>query len=160
MQLGDRVYFKTFGDGNTNHLQGEPLTISHRMRPEKAAGLVKNRISRLPATTHGEGSTNIIAFLENSYFDCSKEGSALWLLTDGIEFSIDFDGKELLKGKKLPAPYKQTLQGCDVVMIGVGRLSNGARLPREQIHHLNSAWIEWLNAAGAKSVEMLVDPKL
>ena len=158
LEYGDRISLKTFGNGGIEHIKDKSLRISRQMPPQKAATLVVGVIKAFPRQHKGENSTNILAFLENGHFACDKDGSALWLLTDGIEHSIDFNGNDLLKGKKLPDPYEKALEGCEVVMIGVGRLPSGGRLPRNQIHILKTAWTQWLKKAGAASVQILVDP--
>jgi hypothetical protein len=158
MNFGDKITYKTLGNDKIHHSKSDSLIISKRNRPENAAEKVAARIESLPQSKKGEGSTNILSYFENNRFDCSRDNSAVWLLTDGIENSQDFSATDLLKDKKLPEPFEQTLEGCAVVMIGVGRLADGNKLPRKQIQILKKTWTEWLTKAGAVSVDIRVNP--
>lgn len=158
MTYGDRITLQSFGDGTPRHLKAKRLIITRREQPEKAAAKVAGELKSYPKKGIKDTSTNIMGFVENNRFECSAPGSMVMILSDGIESSQDFDDKDLLAGKKLPPPYGQTLKGCAVVMIGIGRRSDGSRLPRNQIHHLKTIWTDWLKRAGASSVELRVNP--
>ena len=157
MEYGERIELRTFGSTDIAHVKGKSMVISRRTPPETAAERVRNKIQSF-AGKPADGSTNLLSFIENGRFHCDKPNSQLWLLTDGIEHSVDFDGNDLLAGKKLPKPFGKPLEGCEVVMIGVGRVSDGGRLPLTQIRTLKMAWSEWLSLAGASSVRIEIDP--
>lgn len=158
LEYGEWVHLKTFGDGGIQHIEDKSLQITRRMSPQQAASRVADAIRGFPSSGQGEGSTNLLGFLENNRFDCDTEGAAVWLLTDAIEQSAEVNGNDLLLGKPLPAPFAKPLDGCDVVIIGLGRIGDGGTLPRSQLHALQTTWTDWLNKAGARSVEILVNP--
>ncbi|CAA0099535.1 Uncharacterised protein [Halioglobus japonicus] len=158
MEYGDRVVLKTLGDGGIQHVKGQSLQITRQMPPQRAASQVAAAIRDFPNRGQSESSTNVLGFLENNRFDCTSEGAAVWLLTDAIEQSAEVSGNALLQGKPLPAPFAQTLEGCEVVMIGVGRLAGGGTLPRSQLQALKTAWTDWLTLAGATTITLQVNP--
>ena len=94
--------------------------------------------------THG--STNIIAKLEFSNFNCD-DGDGILLITDGREASSITMG--LQRGAKLPTPDSEYLKGCTMTMYGIGSQDRGNKLNYQQVKNIRTAWQQYLTTAGA-----------
>ena len=109
LQPGDWVHVRTFGERSAVNFQAEKIRITRSVRADKVADMVARFIASLPSKAgKGQGSTNIIAFLEFGAFDCANGGRIL-LLTDGIESSAYIQERDLFAGKPLPAPEPNIL---------------------------------------------------
>ncbi len=103
---------------------------------------------------HSQGSTNIVAFLENmaATTDCRAQPATVVLASDGIEDSRLANLSH--GGGQLPMPSRAIFAGCDqLVILG---LAQGMNDPR-QTQRLRDEWQAWAQAAGFKSFTGLND---
>jgi hypothetical protein len=145
LNLGDRVNVRTFGARDLSNMRQGTMVITRAARPQEVARQAAALVTKMPSSgIEPQGSTNVIAFLEFSDFDCANGGEIL-LITDGIEASSYADPDALLKGKaKLPSPEPNFLKGCTVTFYGLGA---GQSAPAAK--YLRDAWRAWFEAAGA-----------
>jgi len=156
LQPGDIVQVRTFGDRGLVHFPSERIRLSRQNSADKVADSIARFIAGLPSRPlQGQGSTNIIAFLEFGQFDCANDGRVL-LLTDGIESSSYIDDANLLAGKAMPPPEKNLLSGCEVTMLGFGQSPDGA-LPPQAIKNARASWAAWMKTADA-TFNPIIDP--
>lgn len=149
LHMLDVVEIRTIGDRSMANFKTERIQINRHNRPDKAADMVARYIAGLPNKTHeGNGSTNLIAFMEfSSNFDCANGGRIL-LLTDGIESSDYISSEDFLSGKPLSKPDSNFLAGCEVSMLGFGQNANG-EWPPQVIKNMRKSWNAWMKDAGA-----------
>ncbi len=117
------------------------------------AAFVKEIVSNIPklvreGTLESQGSTNIVAFLEDmsDVVDCRQMDAHVLLISDGIE---DSEYAHLERSNEhLPKPSYELYRGCSQLeIVGLGQ---GQRSPAET-EHLKQEWSSWAKAAGFKS---------
>lgn len=144
MQDGDNVRIASFGArDHAANMREIAVTI-----PRKGAGKVARSAEAylqkiVQDTSNAQSSTNIIAWLEISEFDCS-DGGKIIVITDGIESSDQIHPQKLIDGAQaLPAPDAlASFKGCNVVFYGLG-----VGWPLAQVKNLRSAWAQYFQAA-------------
>ena len=98
-----------------------------------------------------QSNTNIIGFVEAiaPSLDCQTDKTRLILLTDGIEWSTQVRGSDLVSGKaQLPPPSGQILKGCIVEMRGVGQQAASIGTDSRWFPVLKAQWRAFFEAAG------------
>ena len=157
-----RVQLRSFGsyDSGANAALTFDVTIAPKSaRSEDIAKFISSVIASVPKLVregkiHAQGSTNIIAFLDNmaATTDCRAMPATVILASDGVEDSKLANLSH--KGGTLPPPAHAVYQGCDQLMI-LG-LAQGIRDPRET-QRLRDQWALWSQAAGFKNFTGLND---
>lgn len=160
MQPGDEVKLRSIG---TAGISVEQINLSvtvgrkARERADRLAPQIGNVIRSLPDRVEAghiqvQTSTNIIGFVETiaaPSLDCESEPGTLVLFTDGIEWSPQVLGRDLLAGDAdLPAPSGQILKGCTVEMYGVGQQASSLGTDSRWFLLLRDQWRTFFEAAG------------
>ncbi|MGF1462354.1 MAG: hypothetical protein ACFB2Z_04180 [Maricaulaceae bacterium] len=155
LETGDRFTLGYIGDyGLSSDLQPWEATLSRRTPPIKVRRSTEQLIAGLPSLVTGgridrAQSTNIVGYIELAGYsvDCAQVDTQFIILSDGIESSDRVDGLKLMNGEALlPAVADDRLQGCALVMLGVGQITQGATPMLTQ--RLVKAWADWAAAAG------------
>lgn len=159
LEPGDEVKLRSLGMAGLAVTQISidiALGRKPRTRPDKIAPVVGNLIRSFPARVQrGElkiqNQTNIIGFLEalSPSLDCERQPTHIVIFSDGIEWSTQVRGNDLVSGKAdLPPPSGPILQGCDVEMRGVGQQTAALGTDSRWFPRLRSQWTQFFEAAG------------
>lgn len=155
---GSRVHIHTLGDyGQLENLTRVTLEVTPRRKAHKVARHAGGVVARVPelikqGTVEGAKTTHLISYLENESYtmNCKAEPTRIILLSDGVEWSSEVDGRALMAGQVgLPEPTSKILEGCEgLTMLSIGQMQGGnPALTR----HLIVAWRNWAEAAGIKT---------
>ena len=161
LSVGDAVWLRSFGlAGVMDREINVTVTLGSRVqeRPRRIAPEIGNLIASIPERVRGgqltvQNRTNIIGFLDaiGASLDCRTRPTTLVLFTDGIEWSTQVRGDELLAGTaSLPAPSGRFLEGCHVEMRGLGQVSDTTTDSR-WFPILRDQWAAFFEAAGVAS---------
>ena len=159
MKPGDTIKIRTLG---TAGIAAQQLYINAKLgkkannRPRRIAPQIGNLVRSLPQRVkRGEikiqHRTNIVGFLEalGPSLDCQKVLTTIVIFSDGIEWSTQVRGDDLLSGKKgLPAPSGAILRGCIVEMRGLGQQNIKMGTDSRWFPLLHTQWTKFFTAAG------------
>ncbi|MGH6871641.1 MAG: hypothetical protein ACREHE_09050 [Rhizomicrobium sp.] len=161
-QLGfaSEVHVRTFGsyDADTNNFHYDAV-LSVRNRPDHVAAEIARLVAGTPMLVRSgrwraQGSTNILAFLDNvsQAFSCSGMPTTIVLASDGIE---DSEYARLGRAEQhLPMPEGKPFDGCaELQILGLGE---GTGSPSETVR-LRAEWARWSRAAGFSRFQGLND---
>jgi len=159
MNPGDRIKIRTLGTAGVVAQQvyiNVSLGKNANTRPRRIAPQIGNLVRSLPELVRrGEISiqnrTNIIGFLEalGSSLDCQKTPTTIVIFSDGIEWSTQVRGDDLLSGNQnLPAPSGQVLKACEVEIRGLGQQNSGLVTDSRWFPLLKSQWTKFFTSAG------------
>lgn len=159
LQPGDEVRLRSFGAAGIASQQiNINVTIGRKAkaRANRIAPAIGEFLSSLPDRVEKgqitlQTNTNIIGFVEAiaPSLDCEANQIRLILLTDGIEWSEQMNGSELIAGKaQLPPPSGQILKGCIVEMRGVGQQAASRWTDSRWFPILKAQWRSFFEAAG------------
>lgn len=151
--------FGTYDSGANAALTFDTVIAPKSARSEDIARFISSIVAGVPKLVrqgkiHAQGSTNIIAFLDNmsAITDCRSQPATIILASDGIEDSKLANLSH--HSGTLPMPGRAEFAGCDQLMI-LG-LAQGVRDPRET-QRLRDQWTQWSQAAGFKGFTGLND---
>lgn len=161
LSVGDEVWLRSFGlAGVMDQEINATVTLDSRVqeRPHRVAPAIGNLIASIPERVRrGElavqNRTNIVGFLNaiGASLDCHARPTTLVLFTDGIEWSTQVRGDELLAGTgSLPTPSRTILDGCHIEMRGLGQVSDTTTDSR-WFPILRDQWAGFFEAAGVAS---------
>ena len=161
LSVGDAVWLRSFGlAGVMDREINVTVTLGARVqeRPRRVAPAIGNLVASIPERVRrGELSvqnrTNIVGFLDSiaASLDCQARPTTLVLFTDGIEWSTQVRGDELLAGTAgLPIPSGRVLEGCYVEIRGLGQVSDTATDSR-WFPILRDQWAAFFEVAGVAS---------
>jgi len=155
LSLGDSVNIRLFGEyGAATNNKTLSFKISRKHRPSDVASAVYKIISAIPQAVRTgkitpQTSTNLLGYLEDESYriSCSKSPTEILILSDGVEASIYVSPQELVTGKKnLPYPKTKILSGCNLTMVGIGKMQKGSS-PTVTTNVI-AAWRNWSKKAG------------
>ncbi len=160
MGPGDLVKIRTLGTAGMAAQQiyiNVTLGKKARSRPHRIAPRIGGLIHSLPNLVRGgkikiQPRTNIIGFLEalGPSLNCKKIPIRIVIFSDGIEWSKQLSGKDLLSGKKsLPAPSGPILKGCTIEMRGLGQQNTKLGSDGRWFPILKKEWTRFFKKAGA-----------
>ncbi len=159
MRPGDEVKIRTLGTAGVVAQQiyiNVSLGKNANTRPRRIAPQIGNLVRSLPQLVEQgqisiQNRTNIIGFLEaiGSSLDCQKTPTTIVLFSDGIEWSTQVRGDDLLSGNQnLPTPSGEILKGCEVEMRGLGQQNSGLVTDSRWFPLLKSQWSKFFTVAG------------
>lgn len=162
MKPGDRVRVLSFGLAGvaTRQIDIEiEIGRKARTRPRRVAEALGAFVRSLPGRVErGEievqNRTNIIGFIEGlaPSLDCETTPTRILLFSDGIEWSTQVRGDDLLSGRAdLPAPSGPILKGCVIEMRGLGQQTTELGTDSRWFPLLRDQWSVFFAAAGAAS---------
>lgn len=162
LEPGDDVWLRSIGFAGAAEAQIKiDVTLGRkaRSRPDRIAPALGKLVASFPdRVARGElqvqTRTNIIGFLEAlaPSLNCQRVDTRIVLFTDGIEWSTQVKGSDLLTGKTdLPAPSAKILAGCTVEMRGVGQLAKKFRTDSRWFPLLRAQWTRFFEEAGVAS---------
>jgi hypothetical protein len=158
---GDEVWLRSFGlAGVMDQEINVTVILGSRVqeRPRRIAPQIGNLVGSIPERVRSgqlsvQNRTNIVGFLSSisTSLDCQARPTTLVLFTDGIEWSTQVRGDQLLAGTaSLPAPSGAILEGCHVEMRGLGQVSDTATDSR-WFPILQEQWSTFFEIAGVAS---------
>lgn len=158
---GDEVWLRSFGlAGVMDQEINVSVVMGSRVqeRPRRMAPILGNLVASIAdRVERGELSvqnqTNIVGYLRAiaSTLDCLSTHTTIVLYTDGIEWSTQVRGDELLAGTaSLPTPSGRFLDDCHVEMRGLGQVGDTATDSR-WFPLLRDQWAAFFEAAGVAS---------
>ena len=158
-EIGDYVRLTTFGGSDlADNLKTITIRITRRTPAEDVAEGIASLIANISeAGFNPQQSTNIVGFLELNEFNC-EAGETVLIITDGLE-SSEFapDANEFLTGKVSLEPFSNGyLDGCHVVMVGLGQTAEG-QWPVTAIRNVRRIWNDYFEQSGA-SFDVVVNP--
>ncbi len=159
MKPGDVVKIRTLGTAGVAAQQvyiNAKLGKKANSRPRRIAPQIGKLVRSLPQRVKSgaikiQHRTNIMGFLEalGPSLDCQKSPTTIVIFSDGIEWSSQVNGNELLSGKKeLPAPSGLILKGCIVEMRGLGQQNIRLGTDSRWFPLLRTQWKKFFTAAG------------
>jgi len=155
LAVGDTVVVETFGAHGSASTARLSITLSNRIRPDKAAAYVRAFVAKLPGLVstgklQPAGETNIVSFLRTRAGRYGCTASHYVVVTDGRESSDVVDEQALMDGRAtLPAASSRWLNGCRVRLLGVGQ-----GVPSRVSFRLAQQWQSHLRSAGARSIQV------
>ena len=162
LEPGDSVKLRSFGQngvaGTQIHMNVE---ITKRNRAVRIAPQLGEAVRSLPAMVKAgkitvESRTQLTGFLEafGAGLDCQARPTDIVILSDGIEWTDQYQTDDLLSGKPLPAPSGDILAGCHIEFRGLGQLQSGMQTDPRWFPALKTVWSQYLQAAGAAGIEL------
>ncbi len=162
MRPGNTVRIRTLGTAGVAAQQvyiNANLGKRANSRPRRIARRIGELVSSLPRlATNGQieiqPRTNIVGFLEAlaPSLDCENTPTKLVIFSDGIEWSAQVNGNELLSGKEeLPSPSGAILKNCDVEIRGLGQQNIRLGTDSRWFPVLRTQWTKFFTAAGVTS---------
>jgi len=162
MNPGDRIKIRTLGTAGVAAQQvyiNANLGKRANSRPRRIALRIGELVRSLPRlATNGQieiqHRTNIVGFLEAlaPSLDCENTPTKLVIFSDGIEWSAQVKGNELLSGREeLPPPSGAILKNCDVEMRGLGQQNIRLGTDSRWFPLLRIQWAKFFTAAGVTS---------
>lgn len=159
---GDEVRILSFGEAGISQREIDvSVALSRRAqaRPRRIAPVMATLIRSIPERVEAgqlrvQSRTNIVGFLEAlaPSLACADQRTRLIIFTDGIEWSTHVRGDELLAGTAdLPSPSGRILEGCEVVMRGLGQVVRDQNTDSRWFPVLRQKWAVFFDAAGVRS---------
>ncbi|MFN3226830.1 MAG: hypothetical protein ACE360_11345 [Hyphomicrobiales bacterium] len=156
---GDEVWLRSFGlAGVMDQEINVSVTLGARVqeRPRRMAQAIGQLVGTIPQRVRSgdlaiQNRTNIVGFLEaiGSSLNCMERPTTLVLFTDGIEWSSQVRGDDLLAGTAdLPTPSGAILEGCHVEMRGLGQVVSDQNTDSRWFPLLRDKWSVFFAAAG------------
>lgn len=155
--MGDRLRVRSLGEFGAGANVKIDARASRKYRPDKLLGDIEYLIGSVPALIEKNAGkfkvhnqTNILGHLRSEAYtlDCSTGGGVI-LLSDALESSEYVRASDLANGRTgLPEPKDPFLSGCDLIIIGIGQLSNSAS--GKVTDRLVVAWKDWSQKAGVR----------
>jgi hypothetical protein len=161
VRLGDTITVHEAGGRSADRmLEYQPIVTDYNLRVPAARARLLEQMRAIVARVHSQGgdnATNLLLALESIQPDCASPGSAVTLITDGVEESDVFSaGRALAKGKPVNFPQPtlgRYLAGCRVLFVGFGLTEDPSAgkaelLPARQLSALRQGWTNYLQSAG------------
>lgn len=156
----DRVKLRSLGFAGAVETQIDVnVTLGRkvRSRADRIAPVLGRLVASFPERAErGEievqTRTNIIGFVEAlaPSLDCRNVDTRIVIFTDGIEWSTQVKGQDLVDGKAdLPPPSGPILEGCVVEMRGLGQVAAKYQTDSRWFPRLRTQWTRFFEAAGA-----------
>ena len=158
--MGDEIRVRSLGEFGDKDAIKFDLRATKKYRSEKVLADIEFLVSSVPALIEKNagafrvhGQTNILAHLRTEAYtlNCSSGGGVI-LISDALESSDYISATELASGQKgLPTPRGEFLEGCDLILVGIGQLAEN---PSGKItERLIQAWGDWSAKAGVQHFE-------
>lgn len=146
MKTGDILTYRTLGLTGFKNFGGSTDVVKKSKKRRIRKELFK-KISSIPTDSaiESQEQTNILYFLNHTGFNCDA-GETIFMITDALESSNYISAYDLVQGNPLPKPKENFLQGCRLVMYGMG-LTETPMSPNH-IDTLLKAWQDWAVIAG------------
>ena len=162
MKPGDRVKVHTLGRAGIVSQQiyiNVILGKKSGTRPRRVASALAKLIRSLPQLVKNkkiklQPSTNIIGFVETlaPSLDCENKVTTIVIFSDGIEWSEQVNGNDLLAGKiDLPPASGSILRGCHVEIRGLGEQNSNLGTNNAWFVLLRKQWTAFFKSAGVAS---------
>ena len=159
MRPGDTIKIRSLGTAGVVPRQlyiNAKLGKKANTRPRRIAPQIGNLVRSLPQRVKSgeiqiQHRTNIIGFLEalGPSLNCQKVRTTIVIFSDGIEWSTQVRGDDLLSGKKeLPAPSGPILKDCIVEIRGLGQQNIRLGTDSRWFPLLRTQWTKFFTAAG------------
>lgn len=156
---GDEVKLRSLGVAGIAAQQinvNVTLGRKARTRPERIAPAIGALVRSFPDRVRRgdlkiQPQTNIIGFIEAlaPSLDCENVATRIVIFSDGIEWSTQVNGKDLVTGKAdLPPPSGPILKGCVVEMRGLGQQTSKLGTDSRWFPLLRTQWAHFFQAAG------------
>lgn len=159
MQPGDKIMLRSLG---TAGLAAQQIKIDVMIgrkansRADRIAPAIGDLIASLPehvarGDIETQPQTNIVGFLEAlaPSLDCPATPTRIVIFSDGIEWSTQVRGDDLLAGTAdLPSPSGPILEDCIVEMRGLGQVTLEGGTDARWFPLLRTQWQSFFEAAG------------
>ncbi len=168
MMTGDQIRFRLVGANDIRIAERKTEILTDLSRPMEniSPAIAAAMLEMTDPFLDGEGEdwTNILASVQTFPPDCSSGRNLVLFITDGMENGDDYSAQHAIATSaeiELPIPAEPFLEGCNVVVWGLGISSRnpetkaGTMLTPRQIAVLKDAWRVWFEAAGAESIVFL-----
>ena len=160
MAPGDAVKIRTLGTAGVAAQQvyiNADLGKRAASRPRRIAQQIGELVRSLPRLAVSgqieiQNRTNIVGFLEAvaPSLNCETTPTRLVIFSDGIEWSAQVNGNDLLAGNaELPPPSGPILKGCVIEMRGLGQQNIRLGTDSRWFPLLRAQWTQFFTAAGA-----------
>ncbi len=162
MKPHDVVKVRTLGSAGVVSQQihiDATLGKKANIRPRRAARDLAKVIRNLPkfvkdGTIALQETTNVIGFVETlaPSLDCENKLTTVVIFSDGIEWSEQVNGDDLLAGKvELPTASGPILRGCVVELRGLGEQNSELGTNNAWFLLLREQWTKFFQSADAAS---------